>query len=73
MKSVWGEIQAAAERHYDPGKFTTFVGYEWTSSPSEPDASPPFARNMHRNVIYRNANVSEIPSGKPDDKTSLLL
>lgn len=43
---VWLEIIDAAERHYRPGEFTTFVAFEWT----------PFVNgnNMHRNVIFRD-------------------
>ena len=51
--SAWSEIRASAERHYEPGKFTTFVGYEW--SPIIDMAS------MHRNIIYRSSHVPEIP------------
>jgi len=55
-KGAWGEIQRAAEEHYDRSaecRFTTFVGYEYTDAPN--------AFNMHRNVIFRNANVPELP------------
>jgi len=50
--SVWREIQAAAEEAYDRTAactFTTFVGYEHTTSP--------VGRHMHRNVIFRNDRV----------------
>ncbi len=69
MKDVWQEIIDAADRHYEPGKFTTFAGYEWTSSPGVRTANPPFARNMHRNVIYRHTDrVSEIPFSSFDSQ-----
>jgi Protein of unknown function (DUF3604) len=45
--TVWKENVAAADRYYKPGKFTTFVAYEWTSAPN--------SRNMHRNVIFKDS------------------
>jgi len=29
--SVWKEVTASADEHNDPGNFTAFIGYEWTS------------------------------------------
>jgi hypothetical protein len=54
--SVWSDIQGAAEEHYDRSAscgFTTFNAYEWTGSPG--------GDNLHRNVIFRNANVPFFP------------
>jgi len=45
-RSVWEEVGAVAERHNDPGKFTTFIGYEWTAN--IPGRSP----NIHRNIVF---------------------
>ena len=53
--SIWQRYVELANRHYEPGKFTTLIGYEWTSSGGRPEI------NLHRNVIFRSDKVSEQP------------
>jgi hypothetical protein len=45
--STWERIVSAAEDYNDPGNFTAFIGYEWTSLVNAGD-------NLHRVVIYRD-------------------
>lgn len=53
-QTAWKEfVIGAAEAHYDPGVFTSFIAFEWTSAPN--------AGNMHRNVIFRDTIVPDIP------------
>jgi len=72
LTTTWQKIVEAADRHYEPGRFTTFPAYEWTSSLGVEDAKPQYARNMHRNIIYKGGKVSDVPfssfySQNPED------
>lgn len=52
-KSGWQVIIDAAETHNDPGNFTALIAFEWTAVPG--------GGNMHRNVIFRDNIVPELP------------
>jgi hypothetical protein len=45
--TTWERIVKAADAYNDPGRFTAFIGYEWTSLVNTGD-------NLHRVVIYRD-------------------
>ena len=46
MRSVWEYNTEVAERYNAPGKFSTLIGYEWTSQPG--------GGNLHRVVVFRD-------------------
>jgi hypothetical protein len=44
--SIWEKVVEAAEAYNEPGRFTTLIGFEWTSLVK--------GNNLHRNVIFRD-------------------
>ncbi len=62
IKSLWDDHMDTVERYNEPGKFTAFMGFEYTLMDR--------GNNMHRNVIFRDGKdrVSSIipldPSGE---------
>ncbi len=63
---AWKDTVAAAEQYNKPGEFTTFVAYEYTTSTAD-------RGNLHRNVIFRDADklpavpFSRVHSRNPED------
>ena len=49
VRSMWERITSSAEKYNEPGKFTAFIGFEWTSMPN--------GNNLHRNVIFRDGKA----------------
>ena len=49
MQAVWSKVVENADKYYQPGVFTTFHAFEWTSHPG--------GNNMHRVVIFRDDGV----------------
>ena len=67
-QSAWEREMAAANRYYEPGKFTTFIAYEWTAMID--------GANLHRNVIFRGDKApnpfTSVHSAKPEDLWNFL-
>ena len=68
-RDAWDIAIDAAEKYNEPGKFTAFIGYEWTSNDS--------GNNLHRVLIYRDGSTKASmlvpyttakPLGSPDPR-----
>ncbi len=62
--SAWKKHIEVTNKHNEPGKFTTLIGFEWTSIPVN--------QNLHRNVFFRDdkgpvAPFSAFDSDRPED------
>jgi len=64
--TVWSQAVEIADRHYEPGRFTTMAGFEWTSNPGW--------RNLHRIVFFKDtARVPDVPFSSLDSEVPETL
>ncbi len=65
---AWEAEKKAARDYYQPGVFTTFLGFEWTAMPGK--------KNLHRNVIFASddapAPFGANQSTRPEDLWTYL-
>jgi hypothetical protein len=60
-RSTWRSIAEVVDKYYEPGKFTTFIGFEWTSSPE--------SKNLHRVVVFADTRVlPDVPFSTQDSQ-----
>ena len=65
-RNAWADSIKAADMYNDPGRFTTFVAYEYTTSSDDNG-------NLHRNVVFENSDrlpkipFSRMHSANPED------
>ena len=72
VRSVWERYIEAADNYNDPGRFTAFIGYEWTSMPD--------GDNLHRVVVLRDGAdkailtlpFSAVDSEDPEDLWAVM-
>ena len=62
-REAWTEVAKAAQKHNDPGSFTTFIGYEWTSAFLPPDGGA-----YHRNVLFNSSKAPKRPFTRMDSQ-----
>lgn len=68
---VWNDVINNAERHNNPGKFTAFIGYEWSGMVYGGEGRGWW----HRNVIFKDGAekvskvlpFTQVDSSKPED------
>jgi Protein of unknown function (DUF3604) len=71
-RSMWLSYAAISEKYNEPGRFTAFIGYEWTSNKQ--------GNNLHRVVIFRDDKsktdqivpFSSLDSENPADLWTML-
>ena len=52
-RSAWKLTVQAAVDNYQPGFFSTLIGFEWSAAPN--------GAVMHRNILFRDTDVPELP------------
>ena len=71
-QSIWDSVAANAEMYNEPGKFTAFIGYEWSATSMEGSLG---YSGIHRVVIFKDGEekatkvlpISNLDSNNPED------
>ena len=60
-QKIWTDVVMTADEHDDPGRFTAFIGYEWTAMTK--------GANLHRVVLFRDGadKVGQVPPFSAQD------
>jgi hypothetical protein len=66
-RAAWNQIVAAAERHYDPGRFTTLIGWEWSGAPGGASLHRVVMLREGRDVASRLLPFSAFDGARPED------
>jgi len=71
IDDAWKQSVDAADRHYTPGKLTTFSAYEYTSVKTREGDDGFVGGNLHRNVVFKDKApkrlFSTLDSTNPED------
>lgn len=72
IDNTWQQTVATADKHYEPGKLTTFAAYEYTAvSVRDTELATFEGGNLHRNVVFRDKApkrlFSTLDSTNPED------
>jgi hypothetical protein len=67
--AAWEKQKEIANKHNDPGRFSTLIAFEWTSLPN--------GANLHRNVFFRDDEgpdvvFTSVDSDRPEDLWNYL-